>query len=135
MGDTRSGCLCDAADPGAVWMVAPSRFARSAAGQFNLDRWLDKLISTYNDFTHIRSGVIPLQVQLAEIKNKMSEYVRAVQNGSTFEITVRGVPVAMLTPIAKPASKPGFQARVLALMATPGAPKLDVMAALQEGRK
>ena len=36
-----------------------------------------------------------MQVQLTEIKNKMSEYVRAVQNGSTFEITVRGVPVAM----------------------------------------
>ena len=42
---------------------------------------------------------------------------------------------AMLTPIAKPASKPGFHARVLALMATPSAPKLDVMVALQEGRK
>ena len=76
-----------------------------------------------------------MQVQLAEIKNKMSEYVRAVQNGSTFEITVRGVPVAMLMPIAKPASNPGCQARVLSLMATPGAPKLDVMAALQVGRK
>lgn len=86
-------------------------------------------------FTYIRCGVIALQVQLAEIKNKMSEYVRAVQNGSTFEITVRGVPVAMLMPIAKPASKSGFQARVLSLMSTPGAPKLDIKAALQEGRK
>ena len=86
-------------------------------------------------FIYILSGVITLQVQLAEIKNKMSEYVRAVQNGSTFEITVRGVPVAVLMPIAKPASKSGFQARVLSLMATPGAPKLDIMAALQEGRK
>ena len=86
-------------------------------------------------FTHISSRVIPLQVQLAEIKNKMSEYLRAVQNGSTFEITVRGVPVAMLVPIAKPASKAGFQARVSGLMASPSAPKLDVMSALQEGRK
>ncbi|MFM7698697.1 MAG: type II toxin-antitoxin system Phd/YefM family antitoxin [Limnohabitans sp.] len=76
-----------------------------------------------------------MQVQLAEIKNKMSEYVRAVQTGSTFEITVRGVPVALLTPIAKPASKAGFQSRVLSLMANPNAPKLDVKAALQEGRK
>ena len=78
---------------------------------------------------------INMQVQLAEIKNKMSEYVRAVQNGSTFEITVRGVPVAMLVPIAKPALKSGFQARVLSLMAPPDAPKLDIQAALQEGRK
>ena len=66
---------------------------------------------------------------------KKSEYVRAVQNGSTFEITVRGVLVAMLTPIANPASKPDFQARVLDLLATPSAPKLDVMAALQVARK
>ena len=85
--------------------------------------------------TSIDPGVITMQVQLAEIKNKMSEYVRAVQNGSTFEITVRGVPVAMLTPIAKPTSKTGFQARVLGLMATPGAPRLDITAALKEGRK
>ena len=76
-----------------------------------------------------------MQVQLAEIKNKMSEYVRAVQNGSSFEITVRGVPVAMLVPIANSASKAGFQARVSGLMASPSAPKLDVMAALREGRK
>ena len=85
--------------------------------------------------TYIDLGVMTLQVQLAEIKNKMSEYVRAVQNGSSFEITVRGVPVAMLVPIANPASKAGFQARVSGFMASPSAPKLDVMAALQEGRK
>jgi len=65
----------------------------------------------------------------------MSEYVRAVQNGSTFEITVRGVPVAMLIPITKPPGKSGFQARVLSRMETPGAPRFDTMAALQEGRK
>ncbi len=76
-----------------------------------------------------------MQVQLAEIKNKMSEYVRAVQNGSTFEITVRGIPVAMLSPINKPSTKAGFQARVSSLMADPNTPKLDVMAALKEGRK
>lgn len=75
-----------------------------------------------------------MQVQLAEIKNKLSEYVRAVQNGSTFEITVRGIPVAMLTPINKPSTKAGFQARVLSFMADPATPKLDI-AALKEGRK
>ena len=76
-----------------------------------------------------------MQVQLAEIKNKMSEYVRAVQNGSTFEITVRGIPVALLTPINKASTKAGFQARVLSFMADPDTPKLDIQAALQEGRK
>jgi len=95
---------------------------------------MDFVIPAYNRL-HSLSGVTTLQVQLAEIKNKMSEYVRAVQNGSTFEITVRGVPVAVLMPIAKPANKSGFQARALGLMNAPGAPRLDVMAALQEGRK
>jgi len=95
---------------------------------------MDLVIPAYNRL-HSLSGVTTLQVQLAEIKNKMSEYVRAVQNGSTFEITVRGVPVAVLMPIAKPANKSGFQARVLGLMNAPDVPKLDLMAALQEGRK
>ena len=76
-----------------------------------------------------------MQVQLTEIKNKLSEYVRAVQNGSSFEITVRGIPVAMLTPINKPLTKAGFQARVSSFMADPDTPKLDINAALKEGRK
>lgn len=76
-----------------------------------------------------------MQVQLAEIKNKLSEYVRAVQNGSSFEITLRGIPVAMLTPINKASTKAGFQARVLSFMADPDTPKLDINAALKEGRK
>ena len=76
-----------------------------------------------------------MQVQLTEIKNKLSEYVRAVQNGSSFEITVRGISVAKLTPINKQSSKADFQARVLNFMAYPGTPKLDIDAALKEGRK
>ncbi len=76
-----------------------------------------------------------MQVQLTEIKNKLSEYVRAVQNGSSFEITVRGIPVAMLTPINKPLTKAGFQARVSSFMADPDTPKMDIDAALKEGRK
>ena len=78
---------------------------------------------------------ITMQVQLTEIKNKLSEYVRAVQNGSSFEITVRGISVAKLTPINKQSSKAGFQARVVSFMADPGTPKLDIDAALKEGRK
>ena len=76
-----------------------------------------------------------MQVQLTEIKNKLSEYVRAVQNGSSFEITVRGIPVAKLTPINKQTSKAGFQARVLSFMTDPDTPKMDIDATLKEGRK
>ena len=119
MGDTQSGCLCDAADHGhkSTWLCHLHISEVSAR----------TLFYPYSFRSHLLASSIS--------RKKMSEYVRAGQNGSTFEITVRGVLVAMLTPIANPASKPGFHARVLALMATPGAPKLDVMVALQEGRK
>ena len=48
---------------------------------------------------------------------------------------IRGIPVAMLTPINKPLTKAGFQARVSSFMADPDTPKLDINAALKEGRK
>lgn len=76
-----------------------------------------------------------MQVQLAEIKNKLSEYVRAVQDGNTFEITVRGVPVAMLVPISETITKKGFHGRVLSIMKSPTTPQFDITAALLEGRK
>ena len=75
------------------------------------------------------------QVQLAEVKNRLSEYVKAVQTGARFEITVRGVPVAQLMPISKTTSKKGFAARVASRMAKTNAPLFDVRAALLEGRK
>lgn len=76
-----------------------------------------------------------MQVQLAEMKNKMSEYVRAVQAGSSFEITVRGVPVAQLTAIPNAPAKKGFAMRVSSFMESPLAHEFDVDAALREGRK
>ena len=76
-----------------------------------------------------------MQVQLAEMKNKMSEYVKAAQQGATFEITVRGTPVAQLVPLTKTPSKTGFAMRVLSLMDSPKSPKFDVSAAILEGRK
>lgn len=75
------------------------------------------------------------QVQLAEVKNRFSEYVKAVQTGAKFEITVRGVPVAQLIPIQKASSKKGFALRVASHMASPSAPTFDIRAALLEGRK
>jgi prevent-host-death family protein len=75
------------------------------------------------------------QVQLAEVKNKFSEYVKAVQTGAKFEITVRGVPVAQLIPIQKASTKKGFAMRVASRMSNPVTPSFDVRAALLEGRK
>jgi prevent-host-death family protein len=75
------------------------------------------------------------QVQLAEAKNRFSEYIKAVQSGSSFEITVRGVPVAQLTPIHKTTSKKGFAMRVATRMGNPVTPIFDTRAALLEGRK
>ena len=110
-------------------------FAHGAVHQIQSRYKARKYCFRKQSATYIRSGAITLQVQSAEIKNKMSEYVRAVQNVSTVDITVRGVPVAVLMPIAKPVRKSVFQARVLSFRATPAAPKLDVMPALQVGRK
>ncbi len=75
------------------------------------------------------------QVQLAEVKNRFSEYVKAVQTGAKFEITVRGVPVAQLIPIQKASSKQGFAMRVANHMASSETPTFDIRAALLEGRK
>ena len=75
------------------------------------------------------------QVQLAEAKNKFSEYIKAVQGGASFEITVRGVPVAQLSPIHKTSSKNGFAMRVASRMSNPVTPAVDTRAALLEGRK
>lgn len=75
------------------------------------------------------------QVQLAEVKNKFSEYVKAVQTGAKFEITVRGVPVAQLIPIQKASTKQGFAKRVASHMASTATPTFDIRAALLEGRK
>lgn len=75
------------------------------------------------------------QVQLAEVKNRLSEYVKAVQSGAHFEITVRGVPVAQLTPIQKPAIKTGFAQRVRFKMNGAKTSAFDIRSALLEGRK
>lgn len=75
------------------------------------------------------------QVQLAEVKNRFSEYVKAVQTGATFEITVRGVPVAQLIPIQKVSSKKGFATRIAGHMASSVAATFDTRAALLDGRK
>ena len=76
-----------------------------------------------------------VQIQLAQVKNKMSEYVKAVQNGAEFEITVRGVAVARLAPIAKTPNKAGFHQRVLSHMEKNAVKKWDIRAALLDGRK
>jgi prevent-host-death family protein len=76
-----------------------------------------------------------MQVQLAEIKNKLSEYVKAVQQGQSFEITVRGVPVAQLMPMSANVSKTGFAKRVQTHMESESLPVFDVQSALLEGRR
>lgn len=75
------------------------------------------------------------KVQLSKIKNKFSAYIKAVQGGVHFEITVRGVPVAQLTPISKTTSKVGFFLRVAKRMNYPFPPAFDTRAALLKGRR
>lgn len=75
------------------------------------------------------------QIQLAEAKNRLSEIARQAQQGETFELTVRGVPVARITPIPMQSNKAGFHQRVRAFMNRPGIPVMDIRAAIEEGRK
>ena len=75
------------------------------------------------------------KVQLSKIKNKFSAFIKAVQGGAHFEITVRGVPVAQLTPISKTSSKVGFYLRVTKHMNSPLTPAFDTRAALLKRRK
>lgn len=75
------------------------------------------------------------KVQLSNMKNKFSAYIKAVQGGAHFEITVRDVPVAQLTPISKTTSKADFFLRVAKRMNYPVTPAFDTRAALLKGRR
>lgn len=74
------------------------------------------------------------QIQLATAKNRLSEIARRAQRGETFELTVRGVPVARITPIPAPTNKDGFHQRVRAFMSRPDMPSLDIRSAIEDGR-
>jgi len=75
------------------------------------------------------------QIQLAVAKNRLSEIARQAQQGETFELTVRGVPVARMMPIPTQSNKEGFRQRVRAFMNRPGMPGMDIRAAIEDGRK
>ena len=75
------------------------------------------------------------QIQLAQAKNRLSEIARLAQGGETFELTVRGVAVARITPVPNAPDKQGFGRRVMARMEKPDLPRLDIRAALADGRR
>jgi prevent-host-death family protein len=48
-----------------------------------------------------------LTVKIAELKNNLSRYLRAVRRGERVEILDRDVPIARITPIDSEGVKPG----------------------------
>lgn len=42
------------------------------------------------------------KIGIRELRQNASKYIDRVKNGESFEVTSRGVPVAMLTPAQKP---------------------------------
>lgn len=44
------------------------------------------------------------RIGIRELRQNASRYIERVKGGQSFEVTDRGVPVAMLTPAAKPSS-------------------------------
>lgn len=81
------------------------------------------------------------QVGIAELKSRLSKYLRAVRRGETISVLDRETPVAQLVPvrqkgalrIQKPA--PGTSPPNRVELPTPIALKLDVVALLMEERQ
>ncbi len=42
------------------------------------------------------------EIGIRELRQNASKYLERVKKGESFEVTQRGVPIAMLTPIKKP---------------------------------
>jgi prevent-host-death family protein len=81
------------------------------------------------------------QVGIAELKSRLSEYLRAVRRGETISVLDRETPVAQIVPvrprsalrIRKPA--PGTPAPNRVQLPKPAALKLDVVELLMEERQ
>lgn len=84
--------------------------------------------------------VVMKSVRIAELKSRLSEYLRAVRNGATVTVLDRNTPVAKIIPI----QQPGLRIRKPA----PGSPppkslswpppldlKVDIMDLLDEERR
>jgi prevent-host-death family protein len=50
------------------------------------------------DMAIINSYILPMDVSIAEAKNRLPELIRAVEGGAAVVITRHGKPVAQLTP-------------------------------------
>jgi prevent-host-death family protein len=45
------------------------------------------------------NGIIMKEVRIAELKSRLSEYIRAVRNGETISVLDRDTPVAQIVPV------------------------------------
>jgi prevent-host-death family protein len=81
------------------------------------------------------------QVRIAELKARLSEYLRSVRSGETIAVLDRDTPVAQIVPIRDQTMlrvrKPGAEAKPLQRIARPGPSKLriDVVRLLMEERQ
>ena len=81
------------------------------------------------------------QVRIAELKSRLSEYLRAVRRGETIAVLDRETPVAQIVPVRdraalsvrKPA--PGTPAPNRVRLPKPGKLKIDVVELLLEERQ
>jgi prevent-host-death family protein len=79
-------------------------------------------------------------VGIAELKSRLSEYVRAVRDGATVTVLDRNTPVAKIVPIQPPGLRvrkpaPGSLPLKRLLLPPPLDLKLDVMELLSEERQ
>jgi antitoxin (DNA-binding transcriptional repressor) of toxin-antitoxin stability system len=60
----------------------------------------------YND--HLWSNMVMKQVRIAELKAKLSEFLRAVQGGESFAVLDRNTAIAQIVPLS---GRPGLKIR------------------------
>ncbi len=81
------------------------------------------------------------QVGIAELKSRLSEYLRTVRHGETISVLDRNTPVAQIVPVREPAAlrirkpAPGVPAPNRVRLPKPLRLKLDVVQLLLEERQ
>jgi antitoxin (DNA-binding transcriptional repressor) of toxin-antitoxin stability system len=117
---------------GALATKCPSNFAADAD-------W--RTAGTFGRNDYLWSNIVIKQVRIAELKAKLSEFLRAVQGGESFAVLDRNTAIAQIVPlrdrsgirIRKPAS--GSPSPNKVPLPKPSQHKIDVLEMLLEERQ
>ena len=94
-------------------------------------------LGTFNDVTTCVYNVVMTTVRIAELKSRLSEYLRSVRKGRTLTVLDRDTPVARIIPYAAESievRRATRRLRDLKLPPPPGSPT-DSLAVLLDDRR